>query len=719
MHFVKRLFLLVALLPVLALAQSYPSPTFQNVTVLGTLSAPAPTFTTPVTVPSGGTGVATLTAHGPLLGQGTSAVTAVAPGTSGLPLLSGGASADPTYSALGLTALATQAANTVLANVTGSPASPTAVTITGCNGAAQALQYTNASGFGCNSTIATSGANANITSLTGLTTPISVGQGGTGATTSTGSGAVVLGTSPTIATPTISSPVITGTATVGAASFYPTVGTNAALQALSTVTTSTVTRLGFYSVGDAPPLVYTASGSACSLNAGNGDNGSQVKSADSKCWIANLGFGEADVREWGAKHDNVNDDTSAIQAASNFLIASGGGVIYVPQGAYKTTSTITLGAHVSIRGDGELVSTFYPTTAVTGAVFSYLPGTFTTSNIVISDIGVLGNATTINAFSFQNLTFVTLQRVYMDSFTNSAQVHVKYVNVEDGVIAGCAFMSIHGNGAQLSTNSNNITIRESTFNAAGAAAVGISLDNTTENTVIQGNNFEGASVGNVGVIAGGTINTYIVANYFEYWTGACITANSGSAYNLRISDNFMLATSAATADAVLNSTNDRMTLENNYLVGLGNASITTIGFYVDGSTNVWARGNKSGGSSTAIVHIGGASQSAPDYTPVVQVAQSLAFLATLPIDANKGSAIFVGALTGNITIGAPSNGVIGQTLTINFLQDGTGGRTVTWNAVFVRNSWSDSGNAANTRSSISFMCLDGTNWVEIAQKNWS
>jgi hypothetical protein len=666
MHFVKRLLLLVALFPALSFAQTYPSPTFQNLTVLGTYT-----------------------------------------GT------------------IGASNLASQAANTILANATGSSASPAAVAITGCNGAAQALQYTTSGGtsaFGCNSSIATSGANANITSLTGLTTPISVGQGGTGATTSTGSGAVVLGTSPTIATPTISSPVITGTATVGAASFYPTVATNAALQALSTATTPTVTRLGFYSVGDAPPLVYTASGSACSLNAGNGDNGSQVKSADSKCWIANLGFGEADVREWGAKHDNVNDDTSSIQAASNFLIASGGGVIYVPQGSYKTTSTITLGAHVSIRGDGELVSTFYPTTAVTGAVFSYLPGTFTTSNIVISDIGVLGNATTINAFSFQNLTFVTLQRVYMDSFTNSAQVHVKYVNVEDGVIAGCAFMSIHGNGAQLSTNSNNITIRESTFNAAGAAAVGISLDNTTENTVIQGNNFEGASVGNVGVIAGGTINTYIVANYFEFWTGACITANSGSAYNLRISDNFMLATSAATADAVLNSANDRMTLENNYLVGLGNAGVTPIGFYVGTSTNVWARGNKSGGSSTAVINVNGVSQASPDYTPVVQVTQFLAYSASLPVDASKGSAIFVNistGLPGNITIGAPSNGVVGQTLTFNFVQDGTGGRTVTWNAVFVRNSWSDSGNTANTRSSISFMCLDGTNWVEIAQKNWS
>jgi hypothetical protein len=46
--------------------------------------------------------------------------------------------------------------------------------------------------------VATSGANSNITSLTGLTTPLSVAQGGTGVATSTGTGSVVLSASPTL-----------------------------------------------------------------------------------------------------------------------------------------------------------------------------------------------------------------------------------------------------------------------------------------------------------------------------------------------------------------------------------------------------------------------------------------------------------------------------------------------------------------------------------------
>ena len=61
-------------------------PTFQNL----------PT----ITVPSGGTGTTTLTNHGVLIGQGTSAVNVSSAGTAGQVLTSNGASADPTFQAI-------------------------------------------------------------------------------------------------------------------------------------------------------------------------------------------------------------------------------------------------------------------------------------------------------------------------------------------------------------------------------------------------------------------------------------------------------------------------------------------------------------------------------------------------------------------------------------------------------------------------------------------
>jgi hypothetical protein len=81
-------------------AQTYPSPTFQNTTVLGTLTANTLSFTNPIPVGSGGTGAATLTAHGVLLGQGTGAVTAVSPAAANFALLATGASSDPTFQQL-------------------------------------------------------------------------------------------------------------------------------------------------------------------------------------------------------------------------------------------------------------------------------------------------------------------------------------------------------------------------------------------------------------------------------------------------------------------------------------------------------------------------------------------------------------------------------------------------------------------------------------------
>jgi hypothetical protein len=54
-------------------------------------------WTGQLAVARGGTAASTLTAHGVLLGQGTSAVTAVSPGTSGYALMANGASSDPTY----------------------------------------------------------------------------------------------------------------------------------------------------------------------------------------------------------------------------------------------------------------------------------------------------------------------------------------------------------------------------------------------------------------------------------------------------------------------------------------------------------------------------------------------------------------------------------------------------------------------------------------------
>jgi hypothetical protein len=87
---------------------------------IATTSSPtfaALTLTAALTVPNGGTGLAALTAHDVLVGNGTGTVTLISPSTAGFVLTSNGTSADPTFQASsgGVTSI-TGTANEVIAS---------------------------------------------------------------------------------------------------------------------------------------------------------------------------------------------------------------------------------------------------------------------------------------------------------------------------------------------------------------------------------------------------------------------------------------------------------------------------------------------------------------------------------------------------------------------------------------------------------------------------
>lgn len=91
--------------------------------------------------------------------------------------------------------------------------------------------------------------------------------------------------------------------------------------------------------------------------------------------------------------------------------------------------------------------------------------------------------------------------------------------------------------------------------------------------------------------------------------------------------------------------------------------------------------------------------------------QSLAYSATRSSNPNLGGVIKIGALTGNITMSAPTNPILGQQVTYIFEQDGTGGWTITWDAVFSKSADPAAGTAGQ-KASTSFR-YDGAEWVQI------
>lgn len=90
--------------------------------------------------------------------------------------------------------------------------------------------------------------------------------------------------------------------------------------------------------------------------------------------------------------------------------------------------------------------------------------------------------------------------------------------------------------------------------------------------------------------------------------------------------------------------------------------------------------------------------------------QNISYSASITPDPFVGATVFVGTLTGNITVNNPSQGVTGTVIRFVFTQDGTGGRTITWGAAYKTKS-NPLHFAANQTFSVEFV-YNGTDWIQ-------
>lgn len=178
---------------------------------------------------------------------------------------------------------------------------------------------------------------------------------------------------------------------------------------------------------------------------------------------------------------------------------------------------------------------------------------------------------------------------------------------------------------------------------------------------------------------------------------------------------------AFAADMVVNSGNSGAT-KSRYL--LQRNAQTDLLLQGDGTLEyIQARHNlqlgTTAGAQTALLTTTGKLRLGSSGTPVgglevatgdlVLLTSALTDQATIATDASLGN-IFTVTLGGNRTMGAPTNPHTGESITYQITQDGTGGRTLAWNAVF-KQAWSDTGNTLGKSSSISFW-YNGTNWLQ-------
>ena len=99
----------------------------------------------------------------------------------------------------------------------------------------------------------------------------------------------------------------------------------------------------------APPVLYKPGDSACSLNAGVGDGGWQLPSADGKCWLAVLSR-ENDIREWGADPTASRDSSVAFNACLSAV--SPGGICYAGGHNYLLSGNVTIPSATTVDCGG-------------------------------------------------------------------------------------------------------------------------------------------------------------------------------------------------------------------------------------------------------------------------------------------------------------------------------------------------------------------------------
>lgn len=419
------------------------------------------------------------------------------------------------------------------------------------------------------------------------------------------------------------------------------------------------------------------------------------------------------VKDYGAIGDGVTDDGGPIQVCINAL--SDGTSIYFPEGNYKYTVT---------------------------------PSFVTLNSIHVSGPGIL-KPSACNGLSFDDCEDLIIDGLRLDA-TQAGNTYIGINllpdtgNIRQAVIKNC-HLSGFKFGIKLTDSTatvGNTRMHDNWIELTGsglAGSIGIWVEETDnkiyDNTIqyyetgialdaasqlVRGNHIWAPAAASpdadISIKPGATVRGmgFVIAN--NYLDGSPssghLLVNVQGAGGVTIADNYFRASDSMTEYIAF--VNGDATTDIQDIVIIGNVTVNAsggsieflsfTGVQTDDSENYRVYGNTFGSQVTP-------------YSTSSEVRQVGTYAASYAPNPMLGRLLEL-TLTGNITIGKPTNvimGGIGNQITYLFIQDGTGGRTVAWHANY-KQGWSDTGNTAGLRSTITFE-WDGTNWNQVCAQS--
>lgn len=304
-----------------------------------------------------------------------------------------------------------------------------------------------------------------------------------------------------------------------------------------------------------------------------------------------------DVRAYGAKGDGVTDDTVAIQAAINAMVASGlAGIVYLPAGGYKITSGLTINARLWLMGAGMASTTIIAGANIATAAIRNSSGV-SIYDVILSDFAYDGAkatyATGSHGIDLTKMPSSIVMRVISqncvgdgiraagDGTGDSNGIWIDTVSVGANNGSGLNLMLV--NGAQVSRGRSTLNAQYGFYNSGGETQVwDWQSDRDKGGIVFDSSNFSsllGSSASDVainGVYGAGNSAIYIATSTGVQLVGNHVTMNASNALGPARS---ILISGGSLNTIIGNTINDART------------ATTSAGLTVDSTTNNSIIGN--------------------------------------------------------------------------------------------------------------------------------